>query len=359
MKHVCLIGPIPPPWGGVETHMMTLREHLLAQGWRCSVVNVTRHRQPEHDDLYFPSTPREVLATLDRIKPDIVHVHFGGNLFTRQALLFVALSFRRRAKSVFTFHSGGFPTSDEGKRARWLSLRGFALRRLDAVIGVNRELVKTFARYGVAASRLHLIEPHTVGLDRAAVTAEPLPPEIAAFAADHDPFLVTVAQLEPEYGIDVQIASFGEIRAQFPRAGLAILGGGTLREDIESRIAANPSGKHILLAGNVPRPKTLAVMARANLMLRTTHYDGDALSIREALELGTPVLATDNGMRPSGISLLSRLEPSALAQAIGPAMSLDSAARTFEKSGAEAETGNPMDDVVALYRELCAKRDLS
>jgi glycogen(starch) synthase len=351
MKHVCLIGPIPPPWGGVETHMMTLRDHLRANGWRCSIINVTRHRQPEHDDLYFPASPKDVLQTLRRLAPDVVHVHFGGKLFTRQALLFVVLSMRRRAKNVFTFHSGGFPTSEEGMRARWWSLRGFALRRLDAVIGVNRELVRTFASYGVRASRLHLIEPHTIGLNRAEVVREPLPENIATFADAHDPFLVTVAQLEPEYGIDVQIDAFSAIRGEFPNAGLAIIGGGTLHERIAARIADHPEREHIVLCGNLPRPKTLAVMARAALMLRTTHYDGDALSIREALEIGTPVLATDNGMRPAGVVLLSTLDPGALAAAIGPAL----ATRGFAVPDSEAKA-NPMEVVVALYKTISDRR---
>ena len=39
-------------------------------------------------------------------------------------------------------------------------------------------------------------------------------------------------------------------------------------------------------------------------MLRTTLYDGDSVSVREALYIGTPVIATDNGMRPAGVHLI-------------------------------------------------------
>ena len=40
-----------------------------------------------------------------------------------------------------------------------------------------------------------------------------------------------------------------------------------------------------------------------SVFLRTTLYDGDAVSVREALHLGAPVIATDNGMRPEGVYL--------------------------------------------------------
>jgi glycogen(starch) synthase len=348
-KHVCLIGPIPPPWGGVETHMMTLRDHIRSIGWRCSIINVTRHRQEDHDDLYFPDSAKGVLACLNAIKPDVVHVHFGGSLFVRQALLFVALSFRRKSANVFTFHSGGFPSSDEGKRARWFSLRGFALRRLDAVIGVNKELMETFARYGVRQERLHLVAPFAPDLDVAAIRSEQLPENIAAFADAHSPFLATVAGLEPEYGIDVQIAAFSAIRAEFPNVGLAILGSGSQRETVEALIARHPNRAHILLAGNVPRPKTLAVIARTDLLLRTTHYDGDAMSVREALAIGTPVLATDNGMRPEGVRLVSMLSPDALAAAVTAAVR-DVIDGQLSSAPDVTKMANPMRQLVDLYQ---------
>lgn len=325
--------------------MMGLRDHLLTSGARCSVVNVTRHRQPDHDGLYFPNSAQDVLKQINALKPDVVHVHFGGSLFARQAALFVALSMRPRTANVFTFHSGGFPSSPEGQRAKPWSLRGFALRRLDAVIAVNQELVDTFAKYGVRKDRLHLIEPSGAQVDRDVISREELPADMEKFVSAHSPLLVTVAQLEPEYGIDVQLAAFEDIRRAHPGAGLMILGGGSLKESLEQEIAAHSERGHIQLCGNVPRPKTLALMARASLLLRTTHYDGDALSIREAIAMGTRVLATDNGMRPVGVSLLKVLEPAALAQAIAPALAAPPMAISVS-------AGNPMEKVLALYQRV-------
>ena len=300
--------------------MMGLRDHLRQNGVRVSVINVTRHRQPAHDDLFFPDSAVDVLKTVHWLRPDVVHVHFGGSLFARQAALFILLSLRFGSANVFTFHSGGFPSSHEGLAAKPMSLRGLALRRLDAVIAVNQQLESTFERYGVKRHKLHLIEPSGAIVDRQAIANEPLPDELEAFASRHSPLLISVAQLEPEYGLDVQLDAFPAIRAQYPNAGLMLLGGGSLLGAITEQIQKNAHRHAVMLCGNVPRPKTLALLARASLLLRTTHYDGDALSIREALALGTRVLATDNGMRPAGVSLLSTLSASALAAAVPKAL---------------------------------------
>lgn len=350
-RHITLIGPVPPPWGGVQTHIMELRQRIQSHGDRCSILNLTRHRQPDHDDLYFPNSAGEVISTLGRLNPDIVHVHFGGNLFPRQAALFLVLAARRRTRNIFTFHSGGYPTSEQGLRATPMSLHGFALRRLDAVVGVNAALVETFRRYGVKERKLHLIEPYAAGLDRAAVVREALPDAIESFVARHNPFLLAVGLLEPEYGLDVQLAAFGKIRQQHPNAGLVLIGSGSLHDSLRATIDAHPERDHILLAGDVPRPKTLAAIARANLLLRTTHYDGDALSVREALSMGTRVLATDNGMRPGGVQLLPRLDAETLIDAVSPAL-----ASTPPGGSAPAHQGpDPMGQILILYDELTRK----
>lgn len=344
------MGPVPPPWGGVQTHIMSLRERIRARGDRCSILNLTRHRQPQHDDLYFPSSPQEVLSQINALKPDVVHVHFGGNLFARQAALFVALSLRPKTQNVFTFHSGGYPTSPEGMRASPMSLRGFALRRLDAVIGVNAQLMDVFARYGVRRDRLHLIEPFSNELNREAVTSEALPPEIEQFFAAHETLLLAVGLLEPEYGLDVQLEAFKTVRAHNASAGLLLIGSGSLHEQLRARISEHPERAHILLAGDVPRPKTLAAIARASLLLRTTHYDGDALSVREALMLGTRVLATNNGMRPAGVQLLESLDPEVLANAIPRALTA-----TMPLPSSSANGPDSMGEVLALYDRLIGK----
>ena len=48
--HVLLFGPVPPPNGGVQTHLMALAEYLRGAGVRVSILNITRHRKPELDE---------------------------------------------------------------------------------------------------------------------------------------------------------------------------------------------------------------------------------------------------------------------------------------------------------------------
>ena len=82
-------------------------------------------------------------------------------------------------------------------------------------------------------------------------------------------------------------------------------------------------------------------------MLRTTLYDGDALSVREALQLGTPVVATDNGMRPTGV----RLIPISDLQALVAAIELELQPPRTSEPQPVADEGN-IQAVFDFYREL-------
>jgi len=343
------LGPYPPPHGGVQSNLVAIREYVRRHGHSCDVINLTRHRAEECDGVYYPSTPLQVVRLLMAGGYDIVHLHIGGNLPLRLVMLALLCTLIPRARTVFTFHSGGYPSSPGGGTARPFSLRGFVFRRFDSLIGVNHQLVELFGRFGVKAGRARLIYPHTLP---ALSSDAALPQSLETFFVDHDPVLVTVGQLEPEYDLPLQIEALGHIRQRLPRAGLFIAGSGSLETSLRAQIQAAPHGNHVLLYGDVPHSATLRAIARASALLRTTFYDGDSVAVREALHLGTPVIATDNGMRPEGVHLIPLENLEALVNAvvaIAPAPPGDRAIPCI------ADESN-VEEVLRIYSRLLTER---
>jgi glycosyltransferase involved in cell wall biosynthesis len=310
---VVQLGPYPPPHGGVQTNLVAIRDLLRATGHECLAVNLTRNRREDGDGVYYPRSASELMRLLARLKADILHLHFGGDLTRRLlslALFCTALPGRR---TVLTFHSGGYPGSPAGQTAAPATLRGFVLRRFDGLIGVNQEISAMFGKFGVPDRRIRTILPYVVyPPDRALA----LPDRLAAFMAAHRPVLLTVGLLEPEYDLPLQIDLLGRIREQHPNAGLIIAGSGSLEAALRAHIAAQPWRDHILLYGDMPHAVTLRATRECDALLRTTLYDGDSVSVREALYLGTPVIATDNGMRPEGVHLITPRNPDRLLAAV-------------------------------------------
>src|SRR4029077_9205540 len=132
-------------------------------------------------------------------------------------------------RCVFTFHSGGYPSSPEGRSAHARTLRAFVLRRFDALIAVNEEIAQFFRTLGVEAQRIHVISPY-LGFGASTLRGSSLPSQVSDFLAAHDPVLISVGGLELEYDVSLQMKALGVIRTKHPRAGLLVAGSGSLDE---------------------------------------------------------------------------------------------------------------------------------
>ena len=342
--HVLQLGPYPPPEGGISRNMLAIREALRERGGRCSIIATSRSSRMEPEpDVYRPSGAVELVRLLSKLDYDIVHLHVGGDLTNRVTGLMLACAFRGRGKSVLTFHSGGY-AQENVELARPFSKAGFAFRSFDRIIGVNPLMIRMFEKFGVEPEKLSLILPFSLKSPDRSVE---IPANIAQFIAASDPFLLTVCLLEDAYDLDMQVDAISDVLRDLPAAGLMIVGSGSLETGLRAAIASKPYSARIMLTGDLEHRITLNLIDRADILLRTTKFDGDAIAIREALHLGTPVIATDNGMRPEGVNLIPIHDPVALVREIF------SVAREVRKQ----EPRNPdcsdnINDVIRIYEDL-------
>ena len=103
----------------------------------------------------------------------------------------------------------------------------------------------------------------------------------------------------PEYGIALALQALARIRQDYSKAGLIFFGVGP--EVAETLPDLAPVRAHVLLAGVLSPNVARGVMSVLNVFLRPTYFDGDSVSVREALALGIPVVASATGMRPASV----------------------------------------------------------
>ena len=351
---VLQLGPYPPPHGGVQTHLSGLVSFLREQHITCEVVNLTRFQRLSKDGIFFPNSSLAVLYHLIRHRYDIIHLHIGGRIWPRQLGLALLCCSLPNTKCVFTFHSGGYPSSPEGRSARAHTLRGFVLRRFDKVIAVNAEIAKFFRQLQIPADRIRLISPSFVcrpneqGL---------LPTEIRQFVSLHRPLFVSVGGLEPEYDVGLQMRALDLVRKHYPQAGLLVIGSGSLEANLRTEVSLFPCVEHIFMSGDLAHTATLHAIQCSDLMLRTTWYDGDAISVREALYFGIPVIATNNGMRPEGVRLIPARNLDALVQAVEEVLSTPRPPNPLISTDSKhnGDNNRNLESVLRLYEELLCK----
>ncbi len=324
--HVLQLGPYPPPEGGINRNMLAIRDELAKCGHRCSIVATSRSSKiTDEPDVHHPQSALGLLKLLLTIDHDVLHLHIGGAITKRVMALALVCSMLGRGKKVLSLHSGGYPTTKYGKSARPNSVRGWIFRKFDHVIAVNSPIADVFARYGLPRKKVHVISPF-VHLSPDPGVA--VPDALRQFIGKHSPLILTVGLLEPEYDLFMQIEAMAKVVDEFPDAGLMIVGSGSLEADVRDAIASKPYSNSIILAGDVKHAVTLHLINMADMLLRTTAYDGDAISVREALFLETPVIATDNDMRPEGVHLIPIHDKDELAERIAMVARSASAQKT-------------------------------
>ncbi len=331
-SRVLLVGPCPPPHGGISVHVDMARRLLADAGVEARVLNV-------HAPRSRPVRARRALAPLAadvrRAARDgwAMHLHTNGhNRGSWLLALACGLAAGRAPLRVLTLHSGMAPAHLARAAAhRWLAR--LVLGAYDRVVCVNPEIRAAVAALGVPAGRL-VMAPAYLG------TPAPLagvPGDLRDFLAAHTPVLVATSCYRPEYGLDVLIDAMRGLLPALPQLGCLLLGSGEGEAAVRRALVEAGLEDCVRLTGDLPHELALEVMARADVFVRPTHADGDSLSVREALALGVPVVASDASPRPAGVTVCRRGDAGALAAAIAGVLAAPLGPRAADRPTSLAE----------------------
>lgn len=295
MQRILLIGDYPPPHGGVAIHVKQLHAHLRARGVEVRVLDIGKGGRPAPDVLPV-RTGRRLLEQLARHARDgfTIHLHTSGNNAKAWALIGLVGAVPGVPKIV-TLHSGLLPKFLEASVARRISAR-LALLGFTSVVSVSRAIDETVAQLGVPAQRRQVLPAFIASQ----VTPGSPPATLKAVRARRRPLLAMAHHPSPVYGRAAMFEALQAIAAHHPECGLALFGPGLDAPEFQED--ARRFGVEPLLEcfGELDHAAALAVIASADVFVRPTTADGDSISVREALALGVPCVATNVATRPEG-----------------------------------------------------------
>lgn len=175
------------------------------------------------------------------------------------------------------------------KRARQLAKLRHYYPGNDGLIAVSRGVAEDAAALiGIDASRIH---PITNPVVTPALFEAAAQPSGHAWLEDKTTqVILAVGRLEPQKDFDTLLRAFAGLRRDRD-ARLIILGEGKLREPLQALAAELGVAEAVSMPGFVDNPA--AYMARADLFVLSSRWEGSPNSLTEAVSLGTPVVATD------------------------------------------------------------------
>ena len=313
-----ILGPVPPPFGGVAVHIHRLVPLLQKAGLEVGVLNHFSSTEASFVIGALKRSPLNYFRLPKKVAARIVHYHHSHWL----ALLAVVLAKRRRSSYIITLHSGGLARHLRSNvpLRKWMTQ--WALNSFDLIIVVNQEIRAAVEPY-VDARRIEVVPAFV------SATHEGARPDLGSgrFLASGRTLLVAAYRLrvrkdggEP-YGLDTAVEAFVTLAHEQSHLKLAFF------------IAERPAGrkaKHYLSSLNTRleqaglADRVLTVFGRPLvsafghdvILVRPTRSDGDSLSVREALQAGVPVIASDVVQRPSGTITFPHDDVHALCEAV-------------------------------------------
>ena len=292
------------------------------------------------------------VARLRRLgrRADVLHAHG----LRAGALAALALGRRRRGRTrlVVTLHNltvGGRLTTLVGDR-----LERLIARRADLVLAVSPDLAERAQDLGTPHVELAIIP--------AVPPQQPAEPGASDAAAAEDAWprsgarLLTVARLAPQKGLPLLLEAAAILSREVDAGRLAaftwaIAGDGPGREEAAERIAAEQLP--VTLLGR--RTDAPALMEVADVVVQTSLWEGQPLTIQEALRAGTAIVATDVGgtaVTSRGGAVLVDPQAQAIAEALRTLLSDPEArSRAAERAREAARRLPGLEDLAAQLRQ--------
>ena len=298
--HILIVGPLPPPIGGVSSHVQRLSAVLVGGGYNCTVLDIYR-QSPKVD---VPGATHKVcpyrsqflavfwlLYELWEGHGDIIHLHFS-----RIVGLFPLLAFLipKKGRKVFlTLHHGDQAALLRPLLLPFRILIRHALQGVDKIIALSPKQESFYLESGVKSEnmvRLTSDIPSKVSPDNS------LLPETVSGLNEHgaETILVTSGYPNKYYGYEASLHLLDYLSQHFPCRLIVSLYGKSkdpeYERDLRKKLEANPK---VTLVGPLPMPGFLALLKKADLYVRPTTVDSYGLAITDALDLGVECLASD------------------------------------------------------------------
>jgi glycosyltransferase involved in cell wall biosynthesis len=284
---IALVGPLPPPSGGMANQTMQLARLLEEEGCRVTLVQTNRPYRPSWIARFrgvralFRLAPylRSLWRAMD--DGDLVHVMansgWAWHFFGAPAIWIGWL----RGRPVVVNYRGGAAQAFLDRQ--WILVRP-TLQRAACLIVPSRFLERVFE---ARKMRVQIV-PNIVDLAR-------FHPSDRVERGWH---VVVARNLEDIYDIPTALRAFAVVHRRHPHARLTVVGSGPaliMLERLADELALRGA---VTFTGRLDNARMADVYRSADLALNPSRVDNMPISLLEAMASGVPTVSTNAGGIP-------------------------------------------------------------
>lgn len=286
---IALVGPLPPPPGGMANQTQQLGELLRSEGAEVTPVQVNARYRPQWIESFrgaralFRLVPYVVRLWNIAGRVDVFHIMansgWSWHLFATPAVWIAKL---RGVPSVINYR-GGEAESFLAHSGGWVLK---TLRCASALAVPSGFLEQVFRRRGVHST----VVPNIVDTERFRSAG----PRQGMRA----PHLVVARSLEPIYDIPTALRAFHLVRNEFTDATLTVAGSGPERESLLALADELGIAGAVDFRGRLDRDQMAELYRSASVVINPSRVDNMPNSVLEAMASGAVVVSTDAGGVP-------------------------------------------------------------
>lgn len=320
-----ILGALPPPRGGVTTHVERLIPYLEEAKIRYVIWDYSRWRKESKHVISLRSEPLKLVASLLKMEEvKVSHCLLSSVSFSRLMFcLFLKLTGIR-----LTITLVGSPKEMIDNNSLKLHYVLVLARFSSHIIVVNRDFQKVLVNHGISENKVSTI-PAFIPFKNNAFTERPISKGMVDFCVRRKPLIVTYAYgplfyaNEDLYGLDLFVQLARGLSTDFPQAGFVVVIPEISNESYFRKVRRDIEENDLepvfsFVIGN--HFSFVPFLQYADLFIRATNTDGDALTLREALYCGVPSVASDVCRRPEGTILFRNRDISDLCRAVREAL---------------------------------------
>lgn len=248
---------------------------------------------------------------------EVIHAH-GLRAGALAVLAAKRLPAAKRPRVVVTLHNlpvGSAPTRLVGKALHLVVVKG-----ADYVLTVSPDLLEKAKQLGLEAGEIAVVPAPARGCSDCDCMDRAAQPEISQASAQSSdagsgvgtgsgvgagssygassvasskaaPCLLTIARLAPQKGLDLLLEAATLIKQRGIDFTWLVAGDGPLKAQLNQQIAT--AALPVKLLGR--REDIGALLAQADVVVQTSYWEGQPLTLREAMQAGRAIVATDVG----------------------------------------------------------------
>ncbi|GAB5381775.1 MAG: glycosyltransferase family 4 protein [Aliiglaciecola sp.] len=289
---VLLVGPIPPPAGGMANQTRQLRQLLQSSGAYVELVAVNKPYSPQFIGripflrAFFRLVPYIFNLFKHTSKADVVHIMansgWSWHLFATPAIW---VAFLLRTPVVVNYRGGHAEPFFERS---WPIVK-LSIDRASHVIVPSDYLKEVFGKYDKRADVVPNILNNEVFFPKE---------HLGDVDTESGPVLLVTRNLEPIYDIPTALRCLRRVMEKYPNAKLLVAGSGPEYEALNKLARQLSIVNNVEFLGRLDSNRIAELYREADVLLNPSTVDNSPNSVIEALASGLAVVTTNVGGIP-------------------------------------------------------------